>query len=298
MPGLLTQRLSKLPKGLKTRFAPSPTGYLHLGHVASAIYVWGLARLAKAEVILRIEDHDQARSRKPYESSILADLEWLGFHADQGVRSEAPSAFRQSDHFERYASALASLPHIYHCQCSRKDIQDRDPNAMASGELRYDGYCRALSAGPNVRLPVPDRQVAFEDLILGEQIQAPSEQCGDLLLKDRDGFWTYNFAVCVDDVADDIGLIIRGQDILSATGRQILLREKLGGRSEMIYVHHPLIYASKDHKLSKRDHSTSIAQWREGGLSAQEIIGKAAYQVGLIDREKPVSATEVEALFL
>ncbi len=298
MPGLLSQRMSKLPKGLKTRFAPSPTGYLHLGHVASAIYVWGLARLAQAEIILRIEDHDQSRSRKLYESSILSDLRWLGFHADHGVSSEAPSAYRQSDHFERYASALSSLTKTYHCHCSRKDIQDRDPDAMKSGELHYDGYCRTLNAGPNVRSQMPDRRVTFDDLILGHQIQVPCEQCGDLLLKDRDGFWTYNFAVCVDDVTDDIGLIIRGQDLLSATGRQIILREKLGGRSEMNYVHHPLIYASQDHKLSKRDHSTSIAQWRESGLSAEDIIGKAAFQVGLVDKEKQVSASEVEALFL
>jgi glutamyl/glutaminyl-tRNA synthetase len=296
---LLAERMSRLPRGLKTRFAPSPTGYLHLGHVASAIYVWGLARLAGAEIILRIEDHDQARSRQPFEASILADLNWLGFKADRGVSSEESSPYRQSDHFERYASALETLGRdIYRCHCSRKDIQERDPYAMASGELRYDGHCRAIDKGPNVRLRIPERLMVFNDELLGHQRQSPVQQCGDLLLKDRDGFWTYNFAVCVDDVADDIGLIIRGQDILAATGRQIYLREKLGGRSAMIHVHHPLIYARPDHKLSKRDHATSIAQWRASGCEAEDVIGKAAFQVGLISEERPLSVSDLEALFL
>lgn len=298
MAPMISQSISNLPRGLRTRFAPSPTGYLHLGHVASAIYVWGIARKAGAEILLRIEDHDQGRVRPQYEESILEDLAWLGFHADIGVTSKAPSPYRQSDHWSRYEKALTKLgPDIYSCVCSRREILERNPLSSVSQELLYDGHCRGRKEGPNLRLTIDTRSVTFDDLCLGEQTQTPSEQCGDLLLRDREGQWTYNFAVAIDDKEEDISLIIRGQDILPSTGRQILLQEKLGAKSRPFYFHHPLIWADKDKKLSKRDSSTSIAQWRSGGLSAEDIIGKAAFQVGLRAKDEPLSAKDVEELF-
>lgn len=286
-----------IPRGLRTRFAPSPTGYLHLGHVASAIYVWGLARRSGAEIILRIEDHDQGRVRKDYESSILNDLDWLGFKADQGVTdSDQPSSFRQSDHGARYEEALSKLGNkVYRCQCSRKEILER--RGKAAEELRYDSYCRDHNAGPSLRLKLDPQPQSFDDGLLGAQTQVPADQCGDLLLRDRDGYWTYNFAVTVDDIAEDISLIIRGQDLLSATGRQLQLSAELQAKTTPLYLHHPLIWADESKKLSKRDRSTSIGQWRDQGLSAAEVIGKAAFQVGLSSSERPIKAEDVEDLF-
>lgn len=295
---MISQRISELPRGLRTRFAPSPTGHLHLGHVASAIYVWGLARLVGAEVILRMEDHDQGRCRKSYEESILRDLEWLGFEPDEGVSSLDTSRFRQSDHFERYAKALQFLAKdSYFCGCSRKEILDRNIHSSHASELHYDGHCRSRNEGPNIRLRFDERVVRFDDHFLGLQEQIPSRQCGDVLLKDRDGQWTYNFAVAVDDAEEDIGLIIRGQDILASTGRQIILREKLGDPSSVDYLHHPLIWAEPNKKLSKRDHATSIDQWKQSGLSAEAILGKAAFQVGLMPLESPISVKDIGGLF-
>jgi len=293
----LIEQISMIPKGLRTRFAPSPTGYLHLGHVASAIYVWGLGRKVGADILLRIEDHDQGRVRKHFESSILYDLAWLGFDPDLGVRDAAqPSAFRQSDHIERYGEALQSLStKLYQCQCSRKEIVTR--TGKTGEELWYDGYCRKLNFGPNLRLTLTEDVQTFVDGFLGEQQQIPAQQCGDLLLRDRDGCFTYNFAVTVDDIDESIGLIIRGQDILSATGRQLALRQALGVSTKPIYFHHPLIWADPTKKLSKRDRSTSIGQWRDQGLSAADIIGKAAFQIGLTRVEEPLAAKDVEALF-
>ncbi len=296
MPSLV--EFPRTSRSLRTRFAPSPTGFLHLGHVASAIYVWGLGRKLGAEIVLRLEDHDQGRSRPEYEKSILEDLEWLGFQADIGVTSAGgPSRFRQSDHPERYEQAIAILgDRVYRCNCSRKDIQARTPGVHE--ELRYDGRCRTLDAGPNVRAIMDSAEESFYDGCVGYQKQNPALQCGDLLLKDRDGFWTYNFAVIVDDIAEDVNLIIRGQDILGATGRQLQLRRRLAPEAdEPKFYHHPLIWEDATRKLSKRDRSTSLAQWRAQGFSAAEIIGKAAHAVGLLPHEQPLHAKNVPELF-
>lgn len=297
MPQSFSQQISKLPPGLRTRFAPSPTGYLHLGHVASAIYVWGIARLAKAEIILRIEDHDQGRCRKTYEDEILRDLAWLGFEPDDGVSSAAPSAFRQSNHWDRYEKALSAIaPWTFRCRCSRREILERSSLESVSSELLYDGYCRTRDEGPNIRFRMPEDTISFEDGIAGLTTQRPIDQCGDLLLKDRDGFWTYNFAVAVDDKEEGINLIIRGQDILPSTARQFLLGDALGGTRPKTF-HHPLIWADPLHKLSKRDRSTSIGEWRAGGLNAEDILGKAAFQVGLLSVESPLSVRDLGELF-
>lgn len=291
----ISRKISKLPKGLRTRFAPSPTGFLHLGHVASAIYVWGIARAVGAEIVLRMEDHDQGRVRAEFEESILEDLQWLGFQADLGVRSSAHSDFRQSDHWNRYEERLSRLD-IYHCNCSRREILERV--GQVSSELLYDGYCRTRDFGPNLRMKIEAVSTRFEDLCIGEQVQVPLQQCGDLLVKDRDGQWTYNYAVAVDDVEEKISLIIRGQDILPSTGRQIILRENLGVRSQPYYFHHPLIMADAEKKLSKRDRATSIGQLRSSGLSAEEVIGKAALLVGLQKEYQPIRAQDASRFFV
>lgn len=289
------QQLHKLPRGLRTRFAPSPTGYLHLGHAASAVFVWGIAQAIDAEVILRIEDHDRGRVRTDYEKAILEDLTWLGL-------IQTPVFFRQSDHGERYQIKMEEARArglIYACTCSRREIQERT-GEKSKDELRYDGHCRTLGhtdhqAGLRLRLDAED--FTFHDLWTGQEKQRPSTQCGDLLIRDRDGNWTYNFAVSVDDAAENIDMIIRGQDLLSATGRQLQLRSILGKTRPLRFIHHPLIWESPERKLSKRNGSTSLRALREQGLSPAMILGQAAFAVGLLDQLQAVAAHELKGLF-
>ncbi len=273
-----------------TRFAPSPTGFLHLGHVVNAIYVWGIARALGGRVLLRIEDHDRIRSRPEYEAALLQDLAWLGFEPDAGL-SPVP---RQSDSPAVYEEALDSLratTEVYACECSRKDI----------GGERYDGRCRsrALPAGPGrgIRVRFGNETEAFEDALLGHLTQAPAEQCGDLLVRDRDGQWTYQFSVTVDDIRQGVTLVIRGGDLVSSTGRQILLARMLGRRIAPIFMHHPLIHDERGEKLSKSAGDTGVRELRSAGLTAPEVIGLAAYQVGLIGSRQSIPASEVAGLF-
>jgi glutamyl-Q tRNA(Asp) synthetase len=274
----------------RTRFAPSPTGYLHLGHIVNAIYVWGVARALGGRVLLRIEDHDRIRSRPSFEAAILEDLDWLGFDADEG---RSPIV-RQSDRaveYERALDLLRTTHRVYACECSRKDI----------GGERYDGRCheRAVpeGAGRGLRVQIENRAEHFEDLMLGPITQVPAEQCGDILLKDRDGHWTYQFAVTVDDMQQGVDLVIRGADLISSTGRQIALARMLGRADSPRFLHHPLIVKPGGDKLSKASGDTGVRELRHAGISAEQVIGRAAAAVGLIDESRPVSAREVASLF-
>ena len=292
------------PKKVITRFAPSPTGYLHLGHVASAIFVWGVARSASARVLLRMEDHDTGRCRRDYEEAIFADLAWLGFaHDNTDFRFAVNSTYRQSDacvHFESALSQLIASGQVYACNCSRQEILVRNGDNHAE-ELRYDGYCRTRAIpldAPDVglRLQIPHTELGFDDLRLGMQSQTPAAQCGDLLLKDRHGQYTYNFAVVVDDLRQGINLVIRGEDVLHATARQLWLTNKLGGRDAISYFHHPLIMGSNGQKLSKRLLDSAIASRRLAGEDPEVVLGEAAHAVGLLDAARPLTVLELPQL--
>lgn len=276
-----------------TRFAPSPTGYLHLGHVVNAIYVWGLARAMGGHVLLRIEDHDRIRSREPFESAVLDDLAWLGFAPDEGLHPLR----RQSDTDAAYARSLDSLQashHVFACDCSRKDV----------GGERYAGRCRErrllpgddLPRGLGIRVVLDDSVERFRDLALGDIAQTPAEQCGDLLLRDRDGHWTYQFAVTVDDMNDGVTLVIRGLDLLSSTGRQITLARMLGRPNPPHFFHHPLIVKPDGEKLSKASGDSGVRDLRASGENPSRVIGRAAAAVGLIDRIRPLDAEAAGAV--
>lgn len=298
-----------------TRFAPSPTGYLHIGHIASAIYVWGIAARLRASVLLRIEDHDRSRARPHFEESIFADLSWLGFQPTNAALVKCqPSVYRQSNSASHYEAALAHLvstQKVFACQCSRKEIQVRMaeeartmdvPSAFApaedDGELRYPGTCRDRgipldTPGVALRLALPDRDIPFTDLIRGPQIQNPWKQCGDLLLKDRHGQWTYQFAVTVDDLRHGITHVIRGGDLLASTGRQILLGSWLGRNAPAQYGHHPLIVDENGRKLGKRFFSEAVCKRREAGESPEHLLGEAAYLVGMTEGRTPETLQEL-----
>jgi glutamyl-tRNA synthetase/glutamyl-Q tRNA(Asp) synthetase len=279
---------------MRTRFAPAPTGFLHLGHVANALYVWGVARAQGAEVLLRIEDHDRQRCRPEYEAALLEDLDWLGLIPDLGITEEyrrGRSPYRQSDNAEIYQAHVALLRergyHIYSCNCSRRSVADE---AGATG--RYPGTCRdrGLADGPGMglRVVLASGLESFEDLRLGSQSQEPAARCGDLLLRDRLGHWTYHYAVVVDDLRQGIDLIIRGEDLLESTGRQLRLARMLGRTDLPHFLHHPLILKSGGDKLSKANRDTGVRELRARGATCESVYGKALHAVGLLAESRPL----------
>jgi glutamyl/glutaminyl-tRNA synthetase len=280
-----------------TRFAPAPTGFLHLGHVANALYVWGLARRDGRRVVLRIEDHDRQRSRPEYERAILEDLAWLGFDGDEGP-------FRQSDDDVVYAAALELLRFnglAYACECSRTTFADW---ARATGGPWTGGGCpgrcreRAVPdrAGVGLRVALGGGAESWVDLRLGPQSDVPDRE-GDLLVRDRAGNWTYPFCVVVDDARQGIDLVVRGEDLLSATARQMRLGRLLGRGEPPAFLHHALIRKAGGAKLSKADGDTSVRELRAAGVSAAELLGRAAAAVGLLGAPRALSAADAAELF-
>ena len=298
--------LLKLPSGWRTRFAPAPTGPLHLGHVVNAIFVWGVARANDGRVVLRIEDHDRSRCRPDYERALLDDLDWLGFVPDEGTTAElraGASALRQSDNEWRYAAAITALELrglVYPCRCSRSDIAQLVPD-VPNEEMRYPGTCRDASvpsdASRQRRVKLDGPRERFFDLRLGPQEQLPSAQCGDLLLRDRLGQWTYQFAVAVDDLEQRIDVVIRGEDLLSSTGRQRALARLLGRRTPLHFLHHPLVRKPGGEKLSKSAGDSCVSELRAAGRTRAAVLGAAAHLAGLIDQPRALEQGELPELF-
>jgi glutamyl/glutaminyl-tRNA synthetase len=287
---------ARLPRAPLTRFAPSPTGYLHLGHVVNAVWVWGLARALDGRVLLRIEDHDSGRCRPEYEEALLEDLAWLGLVPDLGPT-------RQRDAATMYLDTLAALEQrglVYTCDCSRRDIA-REAGEVPHLETRYPGRCRDRGLSPGVgrgqRLRLEETVERFMDPLLGEQEQTPSLQCGDVLLRDRHGNWTYQFAVVVDDLRQGVDLVVRGADLLSSTGRQIALGRILGRDDPPVYLHHPLLHRPDGAKLSKAAGDTGIRELRAAGVPASEVLGRAAGAAGISADARPIGADDLPGLF-
>jgi glutamyl-Q tRNA(Asp) synthetase len=250
-----------------TRFAPAPTGFLHLGHVLNALEVWNAARESGPDwrVLLRIEDHDRQRSRREFEDAILEDLAWLGFTADGPL-------VRQSERSAIYEAALDSLRQrglVYACACSRADLDGG----------RYPGTCAdthlAEAPGLGVRIRLEPSIERFDDLRLGAQTQQPTAQCGDLLARDREGNWTYQFAAVVDDWQQGVDLVVRGEDLLDSTGRQIQLARMLGRSEPPRFLHHRLVMKSATQKLSKSDGDTGVRDLRAKGWTREQVLDAA-----------------------
>ena len=302
---------ARLPKDPLTRFAPAPTGLLHLGHVVNAVYVWGLARALGGRVLLRIEDHDRQRARAESERLMLDDLDWLGFAADiypSRAYRNGPCDGRQSERDSVYAQAIAPLIDaglVYGCQCSRAQQAVAFSSGMGaashSAERRYPGTCRDQGIPPQDgvgwRLRLDPGVEVFDDVLLGRQEQDPSAQCGDLLLRDRLGNWTYQCVAAVDDAVQGVSLVVRGQDLLSSTGRQLRLARLAGRETPPAFVHHPLIMKSATQKLSKSDGDSGIRDLRSAGWSAAQVIGRAAALAGLTQVSDPLTVQEVPRLF-
>jgi glutamyl-tRNA synthetase/glutamyl-Q tRNA(Asp) synthetase len=265
--------------GRITRFAPSPTGELHLGHVHHLQWLWRIAAQESATILVRMEDHDRSRCTPAFERSILEDLTWLGFTPDpvslQSLQGPPPSPYRQSDQPERYAEAFERLRMaglLYGCTCTRGDLGPPDE----SGERQYPGTCRGQPVerpGRHVvRVMLPDEPTTVDDLLLGPLHQHPFRDHGDPVVRDALGQWSYQFCVVIDDLDQGVNLIVRGADLASSTGRQLLLARLLGRTTPFVTAHHPLLLDAAGKKLSKRDRSTTIRSLRDGGFSRDAVL--------------------------
>jgi len=273
--------------------------------------VWGVAGALGGRVLLRIEDHDRQRCRPEYEQALLDDIDWLGFAPDVFPTADYRAGRcpgRQSDRDAPYreaADALAARGLLYACACSRREIEGAARETPASGEpageLRYPGTCRErglpLAGGATWRVRLPGGEERFEDALLGPQRQTPASQCGDLAVRDRRGNWTYQFAVVVDDVAQEVSLVIRGQDLLASTGRQIQLARLLGRDTPPVYLHHGLLWKARGRKLSKADGDSGVRALRAAGWTAERVVGAAAHRLGLLATPRPVPAAATPGLF-
>ncbi len=282
--------------GAWTRFAPAPTGYLHLGHVANAIWVWGLAGVTGRKVLLRIEDHDRERSRPEFDAAILEDLAWLGFEADAGPVRQQSSPGPYAEAVER----LREAGRVYACDCTRSTVAAW---SAAHGRPWHGsgcpGGCRARQLGDDsgltLRSTLGEGLEAWGDVLLGPRDGDPSAT-GDLAIRDRNGNWTYGFAVVVDDLRQAVSLVVRGEDLVEATAAQVRLGRLLGRPTPPTFAHHPLIRKPDGTKLSKSDRDSGVRDQRAAGRDPADVIGAAASAIGLIAASRPVPPTEALGL--
>ncbi len=271
---------------VRVRFAPSPTGYLHVGNARTAILNWLFARHSGGKMILRIEDTDFERSTREYEKALMEDLHWLGLDWDEGpdVGGEY-GPYRQSERLEiykEYALNLLEEGHAFHCYCTVEEVKERAQAALQRGETpHYDGHCRRLSEEevsryqeegrkPVIRFHVPGGKIQFSDLVHGE-VEFEGTNVSDFVILRSDGIATYNFAVVVDDALMRISHVIRGEDHLSNTPKQVLLFRALGFEVP-IFVHVPMILGEDRTKLSKRHGDNSVRDYREKGYLPEALV--------------------------
>lgn len=302
----MCEYLRKLPKG---RFAPSPTGRMHLGNVFAALLSWLSIKSKGGKWILRIEDLDPQRSRPEYARMIEDDLLWLGLPWDEGGlegKGGINQVYEQSKRgriYELFLSKLSAL--TYPCTCRRADIMATQAPHQSDGRIIYAGTCRPASfpAPPcavphSTRIMVPDREIAFTDRLYGPQRVNLATQCGDFILRRADGAWAYQLAVVVDDRLMGVTEIVRGSDLLLSAAQQIFLYESLNFTVPE-YAHIPLLCTrdgGRVRRLSKRDSSLSLEYLRQH-TTPEEIIGRLAHMAGLIPSPCPISAEDLLPYF-
>lgn len=276
---------------VKGRFAPSPTGRMHLGNVFCALLSWLSAKSKGGEWVLRIEDIDPQRSKKEYALQLMDDLQWLGLPWD----GEPVWQSQRGNIYEEYLRKLTEMGLTYPCYCSRADIMATQAPHETDGRIVYKGKCRqnasatTLPALPSTtRLIVPYRTIPFTDGHYGEHSINLAEHCGDYILRRKDGAWAYQLAVVVDDALMEVTEIVRGHDLLLSSPQQIHLRDLLfsgHGNKTQVFFHHPLLCNIQAQRLCKRDKSMDLAYLRSKGITPQEIIGKLAYLANIIPEE-------------
>ncbi len=296
------------------RFAPSPTGWLHLGNARTALVAWLRARAAGGAFVLRVEDLDGPRTRPEALEGNLAELRWLGLDWDEGPDVGGPHApYRQSERSHLYLAALHRLDAqglTFDCFLSRKELAElaSAPHGPAgAGEGVYGEAERRSSAAqadakraegrrPSVRFEVPDRPVAFDDLFAGPQLLGAREDVGHVVIRRSDGLWAYQLAVVVDDFEMGITEVVRGADLLRSTAAQLLLYEALGWQPPR-FAHLGLVADEAGERLAKRRGSLTLKELSEAGVRAERVVGLLAHGLGLVPEPTELSAQELLSSF-
>ena len=299
------------PRG---RFAPSPSGWMHLGNAWSALLAWLDIRKLGGAMVLRMEDLDPDRSRSDYASGIMEDLRWLGLDWDEGPDIGGPCApYNQSERTDKYEAVFERLKEkglVYPCFCSRAQLYSA-ASAPHAGDVEKTYSCRCRQENevktaqlqsqgrkPSFRIRVGAAAIEFEDGLYGTQSQPLAQACGDFVIRRSDGVFAYQLAVVVDDAAMRIDRVVRGADLLASTPRQIFLFQLLGTKPPQ-YVHVPLLLGSDGSRLSKRHGSLSLKALRKAGIKPEAIVGRLAAWAGLIESAVAVRASDlVESFFI
>ena len=284
------------------RFAPTPSGRMHLGNVFSALLAWLSVRSAGGGLLLRIEDLDTLRCSAENAAIVRDDLRWLGLVWD----GEQPSQSTRSEYYERILDRLRDMDCVYPCWCTRGDLKNAANAPHASdGHPIYPGTCRSLTEEerarraaerpPLWRLRVPDEEISFADGHYGVYTENLARECGDFILRRADGVFAYQLAVAADDIDAGVTQVVRGCDLLSSTPRQLYLYRLLGAAPPK-YFHVPLLTAPDGRRLSKRDRDLDLGILRER-FTAPELLGRLAFAAGLLDAPERASAEELVPLF-
>lgn len=289
------------------RFAPTPSGRMHLGNVFSCLMAWLSARSAGGRIVLRIEDLDPRAQDKAVADRLMADLEWLGLSWDEGP-------YRQSERTDIYEDAVRRLGELgltYPCFCTRAELHAATAPHASDGTYLYAGTCRGLTPeqiaerscrrAPATRLRVPDKDdpagtIEFCDLAYGPQKEVLARECGDFLVRRSDGVFAYQLAVVVDDGLMGVNQVVRGRDLLGSSARQIYLARLLG-LAAPTYGHVPLLTAPDGRRLSKRDQDLDLGALRQRGISSRRIVGALAAAAGIAQKGEEVSPEELLGRF-
>lgn len=286
------------------RFAPSPSGRMHLGNAFSALLAWLSVRSRGGELVLRLEDLDPARCKREYCQQVEEDFRWLGLTWDRGGLDggDAYLQSRRSEIYHHYAELLRDKGLVYPCYCSRNELHAASAPHRSDGILLYAGTCRDLTAAqqeekaklrrPALRVRVPEETVTFTDGVMGEVSQRLDTECGDFIIRRSDGVYAYQLAVVVDDALMGINEVVRGCDLLDSTPRQMWLQKQLGFDTPSYY-HVPLLYGEDGHRLSKRQRDMDLGAIRAKGTKPEEVVGLLAHWAGLLDRAEPISTREL-----
>ncbi len=297
-----------------SRFAPSPTGRMHLGNVFCALLSWLSAKSKGGQWLLRIEDIDPGRSRRDYALQLMDDLQWLGLPWDGEVIWQS----ERSDIYAHYLQLLQDAGLTYPCFCTRADIMATQAPHETDGRIVYAGTCRPKNMFPSqsslsrlsinspaaIRLLVPDEDISFVDGHYGPQRVNLARHCGDYILRRRDGAWAYQLAVVVDDALMGVTEIVRGRDLLLSTPQQIHLRQTIASISPFhlfnlspFYYHHPLLINESGQRLCKRDKSLDLGALRARHVAPEDIIGLLAHLAGLQPAPAPAKPQDLLPLF-
>ena len=281
------------------RFAPTPSGRMHLGNVFAALIAWLSVRSRDGEMVLRMEDLDTQRTSAEFAEILRDDLRWLGFTWDR----ETPAQSQRSAVYDKYFEILREKGLLYPCYCTRSQLHSVNAPHLSDGTYVYPGTCRNLTEAeraafhraPAWRVVVPDRMWTVEDKIQGTYRCNLATECGDMVVRRADGVYVYQLAVTVDDGEAGVTEVVRGMDLLSSAPRQMYLQE-LFGFAHPEYAHVPMLLAPDGRRLSKRDRDLDLGILRQR-LSREALLGALAFAAGLIDQEVSVSLNELTKEF-